>query len=854
VIEFRMLGTLSLSDATGHEVRGLLTQPRRLALLAYLAAARPPGFQRRDTLLALFWPELDQAHARAALRQSLHVLRSTLGDAILTRGDEDVGLDTQRLWCDVAAFDRAAETGADEEALDLYRGQFLEGFFISEAPAFERWVDGERVRLREAAGRSATALTRRLEASGDVARAAAYARRAVRLAPDDEEAARTLMSLLNRLGDRAGALSAYAELAGRLAREYEADPAPETQALISGIRSRTQAEAGATTSLPTVATHRGEGSGEVQAGTPAAAQQSRRFAATALVVMLLASVAVAVSLRPRATDLRPSRVVVAAFINRTGDSSLDPVGDLVADWISRELLRTGLVEVADPGPGLRRFGAIPEARGRAPTLDAHTLAVSTGSGISVSGGYYRRGDSIEFQARIGDERRGTLARGLPPVTAPLADPGAAVPAVSQRVTAGLATILHPRLREWTALASAPPSIEAYRALSDGIDAWYGQLDARRALPFFYRAAALDSSFTLPLAWAAWAHRGLGECAQTDSLGRALAAWGEPLAPFDRYLVERDVALCHGDRAAAYRVSQRLAEALPGSEMMAKDLARDALGIGRPREAIAILTRLHPERGALRGHAPYYLFLTSAYHLLGEHGRELAAARQARRQLPDNLAALRMELFALAALGRVDDVRRRLHEVPMLPRHPIRQPGRVMREAAMELRAHGHDAASRDVLHHTLLWLDERPADERRTEAWRFERLLTLMDAERWTEARHAAAQLVALRPDDPGYVGAAASAAAATGDRAGAEAAERRLASLARSAPRGLVPYWRACVSAHLGQHDRVITLIIQAHSEGWGLPQTAERFVGRWDLHVDPCFRAVRGDPRYRELVRPKG
>src|SRR2546430_7972669 len=88
MIEFRLLGTLHLIDAGGREVKSLLTRPRRLALLAYLAAATPRGLHRRDSLLALFWPELDQEHARAALRQALHVVRDALGaDVIVTRGD-----------------------------------------------------------------------------------------------------------------------------------------------------------------------------------------------------------------------------------------------------------------------------------------------------------------------------------------------------------------------------------------------------------------------------------------------------------------------------------------------------------------------------------------------------------------------------------------------------------------------------------------------------------------------------------------------------------------------------------------------------------------------------------------------
>src|SRR6267378_2974633 len=137
MIEFRMLGTLQLTDAAGHEVKRLLTRSRRLALLAYLAAATPRGFHRRDTLLALFWPELDQEHARAALRQALHVLRDTLGvDVVVTRGDDDV------------AFDRAIATGQLAEALELYRGDLLAGFFIPGAAEFERWLEGDRVRLQ----------------------------------------------------------------------------------------------------------------------------------------------------------------------------------------------------------------------------------------------------------------------------------------------------------------------------------------------------------------------------------------------------------------------------------------------------------------------------------------------------------------------------------------------------------------------------------------------------------------------------------------------------------------------------------------------------------------------------------
>jgi len=239
MIEFRLLGTLHLTDAEGREVEGLLSRSRRLALLAYLAAAMPRGLHRRDTLLALFWPELDQEHARAALRQALHVVRDALGDdVIVTRGDDEVGIDGERLWCDVAAFDLALAAGRLAEALELYRGDLLEGFFIPGAAEFERWLEGERARLRQAASRGAQALVEQCEAAVDLRAALEWARRAAQLAPHAEGPLRQLVKLLDRLGDRAGAVAAYEEFAKQLGVDLEAEPAAETKALLAAVRAR----------------------------------------------------------------------------------------------------------------------------------------------------------------------------------------------------------------------------------------------------------------------------------------------------------------------------------------------------------------------------------------------------------------------------------------------------------------------------------------------------------------------------------------------------------------------------------------------------------------------------------------
>ena len=155
MIELFSLGTVDLKDGS-RNVSAALAQPKRFALLAYLAAAQPRGFHRRDRLVALFWPELDQEHARTALRKAVHGLRAALGeDAIVGRGAEELGLGPERWVSDVAAFDGAMDAGNYAEALRLYRGDLLDGFFISGAPEFEHWLDGERARLRSRAASAA---------------------------------------------------------------------------------------------------------------------------------------------------------------------------------------------------------------------------------------------------------------------------------------------------------------------------------------------------------------------------------------------------------------------------------------------------------------------------------------------------------------------------------------------------------------------------------------------------------------------------------------------------------------------------------------------------------------------------
>ena len=246
--ELRLLGSTELATPLTATGGAVLRQPKRLALLAYLALASSEGYRRRDHIVALFWPELDQLHARTQLRKALYVLRGIVGaDAFASRGDEEIRLDVARVWCDAVAFRRHCDAREWAEALALYRGELLEGLHPGGVGSeFEGWLQAQRESLRDLAARAAWECSSRADLAGDRDGALAFARRAADLSPDDEGSVRRLIAALDRYGDRAGALRIFEDWQSRLRQEYGAEPAPETRKLARTVSAPRKGESAET--------------------------------------------------------------------------------------------------------------------------------------------------------------------------------------------------------------------------------------------------------------------------------------------------------------------------------------------------------------------------------------------------------------------------------------------------------------------------------------------------------------------------------------------------------------------------------------------------------------------------------
>ena len=364
---------------------------------------------------------------------------------------------------------------------------------------------------------------------------------------------------------------------------------------------------------------------------------SSRGRRTALVLggafVLLGAGAAVLLLRQRAPYLNDRRVVVAVIENHTGDRSLDNVGHMAADWVTQGLAQTGLVEVV-PSVSVMSSSLVPGEHGPG-HLDAagiKRLARETGAGTVVSGAYYRQADSIRFQVQISAAKDGTVLRALDPVAGPIAQPLGAVEALRQRVMAALATLFDSRLSRWATMASQPPNFQAYQEFIAGLDRFV-QFDMRGAIAHFERAAAVDTTFRLPLIFAANAHMNLGEFAAAESTGHALERHVERFAPLDRSYLAWVLATCRGDGPEALRAARAMANLAPGSEALYL-LAEDAMALNRPHEAVVALEALGPDRGFTRGWWVYWYDLTTALHLLGDHRRELQQVERGGQVVPE----------------------------------------------------------------------------------------------------------------------------------------------------------------------------------------------------------------------------
>jgi DNA-binding SARP family transcriptional activator len=234
MFRLKVLGGISL-ERDGRPVGGRASQRRRLALLAYLAAAGDRAVSR-DKLIALLWPERDQERGRHSLSQMLWALRQELGDEAVLAGIDELRLNPEVVHADLRELEQALARKEWERAVESYTGAFLDGFFISEAPEFERWATERREAVAGAVAASLETLACAAAARGDHPAAASWWKRRTALDPLDSRLTLRLMESLAAAGDRGGAIRHARVHAELLRGQLDAPPDPSVEALAASLK------------------------------------------------------------------------------------------------------------------------------------------------------------------------------------------------------------------------------------------------------------------------------------------------------------------------------------------------------------------------------------------------------------------------------------------------------------------------------------------------------------------------------------------------------------------------------------------------------------------------------------------
>jgi DNA-binding SARP family transcriptional activator len=233
MLRLEALGGLRLVDATG--ASPAVTQRRRLALLALLACAGERGLTR-DKVIGYLWPESTPEHARHGLEQLLYALRQQVPEQLIL-GPDPLRLNPAQVESDVGGFRRAIASGEWGTAAGLFRGPFLDGFYLSDAPEFERWAEEERKRLHEEHVKALRHLASEAEAQGRHTHEIDIWRRLAEADPLGERSAAGLVRALAGAGDWAGALRFAQEFESRLRREIPGARTGGLVALVEQVRA-----------------------------------------------------------------------------------------------------------------------------------------------------------------------------------------------------------------------------------------------------------------------------------------------------------------------------------------------------------------------------------------------------------------------------------------------------------------------------------------------------------------------------------------------------------------------------------------------------------------------------------------
>ncbi len=555
------------------------------------------------------------------------------------------------------------------------------------------------------------------------------------------------------------------------------------------------------------------------------------------------------ALEATAPALDMKRVYVAIFENLTGDPAEQKLGNVICDSISQGLEGTKLVAVIPAT--INRVAAdliLDQGVDGGASGSIIGQAEQNGAGIAIYGSYFWQTYDLKIQTKIILVETGEVLNSMDPVSGPLMSPRKVVGELQERVASAMSLYYSTYRYLAEEMKSWPPLYSAYKLYDEGMKS-FGHGDYQEAFDNFNEAQKKDPQFMTPTVMKAAAMSNLDKIQQANGLFENLRKKGTQLNELDQLYVDFALASNNGDVLNSYRFARELVD-LESSHRTLVNAGLRALWLNRPNEALEIFQKTDPELRMTPLDAYTYHFHAVAQRQLGHYEEALKVAEEGVKEFPYNFIALRAETLALAELGQLNEVNRRISSSYRFTPLGELTTGRLLLDTGMVLAAKGNDSAAAELYDQAFNWVDKLPGKMVETDQHRFFYGELLYRAGKYDEAKKIFSTLAGEYSEYPvpiGYVGLCAARLAET-----REALEifndMRTANYPESY--GWDSYMRARIAALIDDKEQAASLLQDAFTQNF--PNVVSWTID--DLRHESDFASVRDTDAYVSIVQPKG
>ena len=573
------------------------------------------------------------------------------------------------------------------------------------------------------------------------------------------------------------------------------------------------------------------------AGTDSVYQDKARYGGSwrgkrAMVYFVAAAVVAAAAiwiflLRESGPGYVENRVVAVPLENKTGDQSLDLLGEMAADMISSSMSKVRNIETV---PFISVMDAYSNKKEPPSPL---YIAEKKKAGVLITGSYYLQNGDLIFRVSILDAKREKPIQDISAVKGSPDKPQEAVEDLCDRILGALAVNF---TFEIPAMHAYVPSFEAYKEFTVGIQFFGSDYDKARS--HFYKALEMDSTFHTVLMYVSTSYSNQGLWAKADSIYQILNRHRDTMGEFDLLMLNWGMASVSGNYSRQIKVLKQAEAVAPENKTIKYLIGLAARDNNLPGLTVDTYEKFELEQLTGHIHVDWWLSVyIQALYMLGEYDKALDKVRLRKSEFPDSPLNLVFEAVLRAAQGETEEVEILVNESFQLSEAAPRP---VFIYAAMALRRYGYMDEADKVCQRALEWLRSRPEGDYR---YSLARILYL-DGQ-WVEADSLFKELHRESPDNIDYLGYTGAAAARMGRLEKARPVIEELYNRDEPYMFGEHLHWCARIYSILGEKKRAVDMLREAHGRGYA--------YGMEELLIID-FESLRDYRPYIELMRPKG